>query len=124
MTPLLPMYTLGHDFIPLTIHAGGLRYHGDAPIVSKLVHDGRMEATAYPQGKVFEAAMLFARRGQDPRTGGGARDPGGHRRGARRQGDRRGEGDPVQLLRSRAPRSAGPTATTCPAGSPTEHSGR
>ncbi|MEZ5263256.1 MAG: TrpB-like pyridoxal phosphate-dependent enzyme [Acidimicrobiia bacterium] len=61
MTPLLPMYTLGHDFIPPTIHAGGLRYHGDAPIVSKLVHDGRMEAIAYPQGKVFEAAMLFAR---------------------------------------------------------------
>ena len=61
MTPLLPMYTLGHDFIPPTIHAGGLRYHGDAPIVSKLVHDGRMEAVAYPQGKVFEAALLFAR---------------------------------------------------------------
>jgi len=61
MTPLLPMYTLGHDFIPPTIHAGGLRYHGDAPIVSKLVKDGRMEAVAYPQGKVFEAALLFAR---------------------------------------------------------------
>ena len=61
MTPLLPMYTLGHEFIPPTIHAGGLRYHGDAPIISKLVKDGRMEAVAYPQGKVFEAAMLFAR---------------------------------------------------------------
>jgi len=61
MTPLLPMYTLGHDFIPPTIHAGGLRYHGDAPIVSKLVKDGRMEAVAYPQSKIFEAALLFAR---------------------------------------------------------------
>jgi tryptophan synthase beta chain len=61
MTPLLSMYTLGHDFVPPTIHAGGLRYHGDAPIVSRLVKDGRMEAVAYPQGKVFEAAVLFAR---------------------------------------------------------------
>src|SRR4051794_10409727 len=61
MTPLLPMYTLGHDFMPPTIHAGGLRYHGDAPIISLLVKTGRMEAIAYPQGKVFEAGALFAR---------------------------------------------------------------
>ena len=61
MTPLLPMYTLGHDFIPPPIHAGGLRYHGDAPIISNLVQAGRMEAVAYPQGKVFEAAVQFAR---------------------------------------------------------------
>jgi tryptophan synthase beta chain len=61
MTPLLPMYTLGHDFVPPSIHAGGLRYHGDSPIISKLVQDGRMEAVAYPQGKVFEAAIQFAR---------------------------------------------------------------
>jgi tryptophan synthase beta chain len=61
MTPLLPMYTLGHEFIPPAIHAGGLRYHGDSPIVSNLVKTGRMEAVAYPQGKVFEAAMQFAR---------------------------------------------------------------
>jgi len=61
MTPLMPMFTLGHDFMPPSIHAGGLRYHGDSPIVSKLVHDGRVEAIAYPQGKVFEAAMQFAR---------------------------------------------------------------
>ena len=60
-TPLLPMYTLGHDFIPPPIHAGGLRYHGDAPIISNLVKSGRMRATAYPQGKVFEAAVQFAR---------------------------------------------------------------
>ncbi len=61
MTPLLAMYTLGHDFVPPSIHAGGLRYHGDAPIISNLVQAGRMEAMAYPQGKVFEAAVQFAR---------------------------------------------------------------
>jgi tryptophan synthase beta chain len=61
LTPLLPMYTLGHEFIPPPIHAGGLRYHGDAPIISNLVKAGRMEAVAYPQGKVFEAAVQFAR---------------------------------------------------------------
>ncbi|HZP27531.1 MAG TPA: TrpB-like pyridoxal phosphate-dependent enzyme [Acidimicrobiia bacterium] len=59
-TPLLPMYTLGHDFIPPAIHAGGLRYHGDSPIISTLVKCGRMEAVAYPQGKTFEAAVQFA----------------------------------------------------------------
>ena len=61
MTPLLPMYTLGHEFIPPPIHAGGLRYHGDAPIICNLVQAGRMEAVSYPQGKVFEAAVQFAR---------------------------------------------------------------
>jgi tryptophan synthase beta chain len=61
MTPLLNMYTLGHDFVPPPIHAGGLRYHGDAPIISNLVEHGRMQATAYPQSKVFEAAVQFAR---------------------------------------------------------------
>ena len=60
MTPLLPMYTLGHDFMPPSIHAGGLRYHGDAPIICNLVKAGRMEAVAYPQGKTFEAAVQFA----------------------------------------------------------------
>jgi tryptophan synthase beta chain len=61
LTPLLAMYTLGHDFIPPSIHAGGLRYHGDAPIISNLVQHGRMRAVAYPQGKVFEACVRFAR---------------------------------------------------------------
>ena len=60
-TPLLPMYTLGHDFVPPSIHAGGLRYHGDAPIISALVRSGRMEALAYPQSKTFEAAVTWAR---------------------------------------------------------------
>src|SRR5580765_6896382 len=61
MTPLLPMFTLGHEFMPPPIHAGGLRYHGDSPIISSLVKCGRMEAVAYPQGKTFEAAVQFAR---------------------------------------------------------------
>ncbi len=60
-TPLIPMYTLGHEFVPPVIHAGGLRYHGDAPIISNLVKTGRMEAVAYPQSKTFEAAIQFAR---------------------------------------------------------------
>jgi tryptophan synthase beta chain len=60
LTPLLAMYTLGHEFVPPPIHAGGLRYHGDAPIVSSLVRSGRMEAVAYPQGKTFEASIQFA----------------------------------------------------------------
>lgn len=61
MTPLLLMYTLGHDFIPPPSHAGGLRYHGDAPIISLLVKEGVMEARAYHQVEVFEAAVAFAR---------------------------------------------------------------
>ena len=60
MTPLMPMYSLGKDFMPPTIHAGGLRYHGDSPIISLLVKAGRMDAVAYPQSKTFEAAKLFA----------------------------------------------------------------
>ena len=61
MTPLMKMYTLGHDFVPPGIHAGGLRYHGDSPIISLLVKEGLMEAVALPQTKVFEAALIFAR---------------------------------------------------------------
>jgi tryptophan synthase beta chain len=61
LTPLLKMYTLGHDFIPSAIHAGGLRYHGDSPLLSKLTKDGYMDALAYTQQEIFEAAMLFTR---------------------------------------------------------------
>ncbi len=60
MTPLLRMYTLGHDFMPPSIHAGGLRYHGDSPIISMLVKEEAMEAVAYTQRAIFEAAVLFA----------------------------------------------------------------
>ena len=61
MTPLLPMYTLGHDFIPEKIHAGGLRYHGAGVIVSQLLKDGLMEARAKLQRECFEGGVLFAR---------------------------------------------------------------
>jgi tryptophan synthase beta chain len=61
MTPLLWMYTLGHDFMPPSIHAGGLRYHGMAPMVSHAYKLGLIEAVAYPQTKVFEGALQFAR---------------------------------------------------------------
>ncbi|MCX8052551.1 MAG: TrpB-like pyridoxal phosphate-dependent enzyme [Armatimonadetes bacterium] len=61
MTPLLKMHTLGADFIPPPIHAGGLRYHGMAPLVSLLVEKGLMEARAYQQLDVFEAALSFAK---------------------------------------------------------------
>ena len=60
-TPLLPMYTLGHSFVPPPVHAGGLRYHGDAPSLCGLVKAGVYEARAYPQGRVFDAAVRFAR---------------------------------------------------------------
>jgi len=61
LTPLLPMYTLGHDFMPPALHAGGLRYHGMAPIISRLYKDKLIEAQAYEQKDVFESALLFAR---------------------------------------------------------------
>jgi tryptophan synthase beta chain len=60
-TPLFPMYTIGHTFVPAPVHAGGLRYHGDAPSLSLLVKHGHMEAKAYTQNPVFEAAIQFAR---------------------------------------------------------------
>ena len=61
MTPLLKMYTLGSDFIPPPIHAGGLRYHGMAPLISLLTAKGHIQAKAYDQLGVFDAAMSFAR---------------------------------------------------------------
>ncbi len=61
MTPLLPMYTLGHDFMPSPIHAGGLRYHGAGVIVSQLLKDGLIEAVSQNQKRCFEAGMQFTR---------------------------------------------------------------
>jgi tryptophan synthase beta chain len=61
LTPLMPMYTLGHDFVPPPVHAGGLRYHGDAPMVCGLVRAGLVEARAYRQNETFAAAVQFAR---------------------------------------------------------------
>jgi tryptophan synthase beta chain len=60
LTPLVPMHTLGHDFIPAPIHAGGLRYHGVAPLISQLVNDDLIRAEAYLQNDVFASAMVFA----------------------------------------------------------------
>ncbi|MBD3366553.1 MAG: TrpB-like pyridoxal phosphate-dependent enzyme [Candidatus Eisenbacteria bacterium] len=60
MTPLMMMYTLGHSFVPPKIHAGGLRYHGDSPILSLLVKEGMVEPVAYTQNEVFDAAVMFA----------------------------------------------------------------
>ena len=61
LTPLVKMHTLGHTFIPPAIHAGGLRYHGDAPLLCQLVNAGIVEAVAHLQNRVFEAAVQFAR---------------------------------------------------------------
>ncbi len=61
MTPIMKMFTLGHGFMPPSIHAGGLRYHGMAPLVSAVVKQGFAEARAYHQNEVFEAGLLFAR---------------------------------------------------------------
>ena len=61
LTPLVKMYTLGHDFEPASIHAGGLRYHGMSPIISALVNAGYIEPRAYGQNQCFEAAIMFAR---------------------------------------------------------------
>jgi tryptophan synthase beta chain len=58
------MYTLGSDFIPSANHAGGLRYHGMSPILAKLYHDGYMEAISVEQNKVFESAVMFAKKEQ------------------------------------------------------------
>ncbi|TCJ20019.1 TrpB-like pyridoxal phosphate-dependent enzyme [Rubrobacter taiwanensis] len=60
-TPLMKMHTLGHTFVPPGIHAGGLRYHGEAPLISALVEHGLIEARAYPQNATFEAGVRFAR---------------------------------------------------------------
>jgi tryptophan synthase beta chain len=60
IAPIVKMYTLGHNFIPPGIHAGGLRYHGDAPLLCLLYDEGIVEAVAYTQNPVFQAAMLFA----------------------------------------------------------------
>ncbi len=60
LTPLVPMHTLGHDFVPAPIHSGGLRYHGVAPLISQLVRDGLIRAEAYLQQEVFTSAVEFA----------------------------------------------------------------
>jgi tryptophan synthase beta chain len=61
LTPLMPMFTLGHDFVPPPVHAGGLRYHGASPLLCALVQHGLVEAQAFRQNETFDAALTFAR---------------------------------------------------------------
>ncbi|NLM29224.1 MAG: TrpB-like pyridoxal phosphate-dependent enzyme [Methanomicrobiales archaeon] len=61
LTPIMKMFTLGHDFVPPAIHAGGLRYHGASPLVSRLAQDGVIRSVSCYQNEVFEAAVTFAR---------------------------------------------------------------
>jgi tryptophan synthase beta chain len=61
LTPLMPMYTLGHDFVPPPVHAGGLRYHGDSPLLCGVVKAGLIEPRAYKQNETFASAVRFAR---------------------------------------------------------------
>ena len=105
MTPLMKMHTLGHDFVPDPIHAGGLRYHGMAPLISHIYELGLMEAIAIEQTECFAAAITVrphrghrAGPGADPRAG---RD---HPGGVGLQGVRRGEGDRHGAVRARPAR--------------------
>ncbi len=103
MAPIAKMYTLGHDFMPPGIHAGGLRYHGASPLVSQLVHAGVVEARAVGQIGCFEAAVLFSRaEGIIPAPESSHAIRGGHRRGAAGQGGGEGEDDSLQPLRPRS----------------------
>ncbi len=108
MAPLVKMFTLGSDFIPDPIHAGGLRYHGMSPLVSLLKEHGFIEARSVHQRASFEAGVQIRPRRRDPP---GARtdacDPHRHRRGPRRPGGGRVEGDPLQPVRARPLRPVG-----------------
>ena len=108
MAPLIPMHTLGHDFVPPAIHAGGLRYHGMAPLVSNAVKQGLVRAEAYGQISCFEAALEFARtEGIIAGAGVLARHPRRDRGRAARRGGGPRAGHPLQPLGPRAPRHAG-----------------
>jgi tryptophan synthase beta chain len=98
LTPLMKMHTLGHDFIPDPIHAGGLRYHGMSPLLSHIYELGLIEAIAVPQTECFAAAM---HRGHRPGPGTHPRPCGLRPGGAGLPGVRRGEGDPDGALRPR-----------------------
>ena len=115
MTPLVKMHTLGSDFIPEPIHAGGLRYHGMSPLVSLLKEHGAIEAQAVHQRACFEAGVTFARaEGILP-----APEPTHAIKVAidealAAQGGGRGAGDPVQPVRPRPLRPVGLRAATSP----------
>ena len=108
LTPLVKMHTLGSTFVPPPFHAGGLRYHGMAPMVSHLHELGLIEARSYTQTEVFEAGVEFARdRGHPPGARGEPRREGGDRRGRPLPRGGRVAGDPLQPLRARPLRHAG-----------------
>ena len=108
MAPVAKMHTLGHDFIPEPIHAGGLRYHGMSPLVSLLketrLHRGPQRP---PAGELRRRRPVRPGRRNPPGSGADPRDQGRGRRGARGQGSGRGAGDPVQPLRPRPLRPVG-----------------
>ena len=107
MTPLMKMHTLGHDFVPDPIHAGGLRYHGMSPLLSHVYELGLIEALALPQTECFAAgAAVRPHRGHHPGARAHARGRRLHPRGAGLPGERRGEGDPHRAVRARALRHA------------------
>ena len=125
LTPLMPMYTLGHDFVPPPVHAGGLRYHGDSPLVCALVKEGLVEARAYRQNETLRGgAAVRPHRGHHPGAGARARDPGGDRRGRGGARGRRGARDPLQPVRATATSTWPPTTPTSPASSRTRSSPR
>ncbi len=102
LTPLVPMHTLGHDFIPEPIHAGGLRYHGVAPLISQLVLDGLDPRGGVPPERHLRVGRpVRGQRGDHPGAGGRARDPRRDHDGPGRGRGRRGADDPLQPLRPR-----------------------
>ena len=108
MAPIVKMHTLGSEFIPEPIHAGGLRYHGMAPLVSLLKEHGVIDAQSVHQRAAFEVGVQFARtEGILPAPESDARHQGRGRRGPRRQGGRRIAGDPVQPVGPRPFRPGG-----------------
>jgi pyridoxal-phosphate dependent TrpB-like enzyme len=93
-TPLMKMYTLGHNFMPPGIHAGGLRYHGESPLVSQLYHEKLIEAVAVPQVATFAAGVMFAR----PKASSRRRNPATASAPDRRGPALQGAGEPKTLL--------------------------
>ena len=108
MTPLMPMYTLGHDFVPPPVHAGGLRYHGDAPEPLRTRQGGPGRGPGdRPDGGIRGGRSLRPLRGDHPGTRAGPRDPRRLRGGRGGQAGRGGEGDPLQPLGPRPLRHVG-----------------
>ncbi len=107
MTPLMKMHTLGHDFVPDPIHAGGLRYHGMSPLISHLYEQGLIEAIAKPQRECFAAGVQFARtEGIVPAPEPTHAIAAAIEEALRCKEIRRGEGDPHGAVRARPPRPA------------------